>query len=136
MYKRQVRKGDVVTENQISILNQLGIMGTRVRFSQILGALLIALLFCGFTGVYVVTYYPNLLDSKGTALLASIVILSVVILRALALSLIHIFYLTDKDVVRHELVSRIVRAYEGFDEEAWKEEKISVPKGSGEKRKE
>lgn len=79
-----VRKGDVVTENQISILNQLGIMGTRVRFSQILGALLIALLFCGFTGVYVVTYYPNLLDSKGTALLASIVILSVVILRALA----------------------------------------------------
>jgi phosphate starvation-inducible PhoH-like protein len=49
---------------------------------------------------------------------------------------IEMVYLTDKDVVRHELVSRIVRAYEGFDEEAWKEEKISVPKGSGEKRKE
>ncbi len=79
-----IRKGDVVTENQISILNQLGIMGTRVRFSQISGAFLIALLFCGFTGVYVVMYYPNLLDNKGTALLASIVILSVVILRALA----------------------------------------------------
>ncbi len=49
---------------------------------------------------------------------------------------IEMVYLTDKDVVRHELVSRIVRAYESFDEEAWKEEKISVPKGSGEKWKE
>lgn len=32
-------------------------------------------------------------------------------------------YLTDRDVVRHELVSRIVRAYEAFDESIWKEEK-------------
>ncbi|QUL99594.1 MAG: PhoH family protein [Candidatus Fermentithermobacillus carboniphilus] len=32
-------------------------------------------------------------------------------------------YLTDRDVVRHELVSRIIRAYERFDEDAWKEEK-------------
>jgi len=32
-------------------------------------------------------------------------------------------YLTDRDVVRHELVSRIIRAYENFDETAWKEEK-------------
>ncbi len=35
-------------------------------------------------------------------------------------------YLTDKDVVRHELVSRIIRAYESFNEGAWKEEKSSV----------
>ncbi len=79
-----VRKGDVVTENQIAILQKLGIMGTRVRFSQISGAFLIALLFCGFTCVYVVTYYPDMLAKKSTALLASIVILSVVALRALA----------------------------------------------------
>ena len=45
-----------------------------------------------------------------------------------------IAYLTDKDVVRHELVSRIIRAYEEFDEDAWKEGKISAPKGTGEKR--
>ncbi len=32
-------------------------------------------------------------------------------------------YLTDRDVVRHELVSRIVRAYEKFDDEVWKESK-------------
>ncbi len=32
-------------------------------------------------------------------------------------------YLSDKDVVRHELVSRIVRAYAKFDDEAWKESK-------------
>ena len=43
-------------------------------------------------------------------------------------------YLTDKDVVRHELVSRIIRAYDSFDEEAWKEEKSGVPK-NGEARK-
>jgi phosphate starvation-inducible PhoH-like protein len=48
---------------------------------------------------------------------------------------IEIVYLTDKDVVRHELVSRIIRAYEEFDEEAWKEGKNSAPKGSGEVRK-
>jgi len=47
---------------------------------------------------------------------------------------IGIVYLTDKDVVRHELVSRIIRAYEEFDEDAWKEGKISAPKGTGEKR--
>ncbi len=47
---------------------------------------------------------------------------------------IGIVYLTDKDVVRHELVSRIIRAYEEFDEDAWKEGKMSAPKGSGEKR--
>ncbi|MGI6643340.1 MAG: PhoH family protein [Bacillota bacterium] len=33
-------------------------------------------------------------------------------------------YLTDRDVVRHELVSRIVRAYEKFDDVAWKESKL------------
>ncbi len=32
-------------------------------------------------------------------------------------------YLSDRDVVRHELVSRIVRAYEKFDDTAWKESK-------------
>jgi len=36
---------------------------------------------------------------------------------------IRFIYLTDRDVVRHELVSRIIRAYEGFDETSWKEEK-------------
>ncbi len=48
---------------------------------------------------------------------------------------IQMVYLTDRDVVRHELVSRIIRAYESFNEEAWKEEKSSVPKTSGERRK-
>jgi phosphate starvation-inducible PhoH-like protein len=47
---------------------------------------------------------------------------------------IEMVYLTDKDVVRHELVSRIIRAYDSFDEEAWKEEKSGVPK-NGEARK-
>ncbi|HHY12307.1 MAG TPA: phosphate starvation-inducible protein PhoH [Firmicutes bacterium] len=47
---------------------------------------------------------------------------------------IQMVHLTDRDVVRHELVSRIIRAYERFDEEAWKEEKTSVPKTSGENR--
>ncbi len=32
-------------------------------------------------------------------------------------------YLSDRDVVRHQLVSRIVRAYDKFDEMAWKEGK-------------
>lgn len=33
-------------------------------------------------------------------------------------------YLSDRDVVRHELVSKIVRAYDRFDEMAWKEGKV------------
>lgn len=32
-------------------------------------------------------------------------------------------YLSDRDVVRHELVSRIIRAYEKFEEMSWKEER-------------
>jgi phosphate starvation-inducible PhoH-like protein len=47
---------------------------------------------------------------------------------------IEMVYLTDRDVVRHELVSRIIRAYDSFDEEAWKEEKASAQK-NGESRK-
>ncbi|HHY12306.1 MAG TPA: HDIG domain-containing protein [Firmicutes bacterium] len=79
-----VRKGEVVTENHIVILEKLGIMGTRVRFSQISGAFLIALLFCGFTGVYLVSYYTHMLTPKNTALLASVVMLSILALKALA----------------------------------------------------
>lgn len=33
-----------------------------------------------------------------------------------------IVYLSDRDVVRHELVSRIIRAYEKYEKEGWTEE--------------
>ena len=44
------------------------------------------------------------------------------------------WFTSDKDVVRHELVSRIIRAYENFDEEVWEEEKTSVFKASEERQ--
>ena len=79
-----VRKGDIVTENQIVLLQKLGIMGARVRFSQISGAFLMALLFCGFTGVYTALYYGHMLNHGNTALLASVIMLSMIALKALA----------------------------------------------------
>ncbi|MGI6619867.1 MAG: HD family phosphohydrolase [Bacillota bacterium] len=78
-----VRKGEVVTENHIVLLEKLGIMGARVRFSQISGAFLIAVLFCGFAGVYLVTYHTDMLTPKNTALLSLVVILSLVALKVL-----------------------------------------------------
>jgi putative nucleotidyltransferase with HDIG domain len=78
-----VRKGDVVTENHIVLLEKLGIMGTRVRFSQISGAFLIALIFCGFIGVYLVSYHTEMLTPKNTALLALVIMGSLVVLKVL-----------------------------------------------------
>ena len=78
-----VRKGELVTENHIVLLEKLGIMGARVRFSQVSGAFLIALLFCGFTGVYLVTYHADALTPKNTALLALVIMLSLVVLKLL-----------------------------------------------------
>lgn len=78
-----VRKGEVVTENHIALLEKLGIMGARVRFSQISGAFLIAVLFCGFTGVYLATYHTEMLSPKNTALLALVIMLSLVVLKLL-----------------------------------------------------
>lgn len=79
-----VRKGETVTENHIIILEKLGLMGTRVRFTQVSGAFLISLIFCSFTAVYIVSYCSDMLTPKNTALLAFVVMLSMFALRVLA----------------------------------------------------
>ena len=74
-----VRKGDIVTEEQIAILEKMGMMGNTVRITEILGALLCSLIFCGLTAGYAITYNAELIDKKGVPLICSVVILSIVV---------------------------------------------------------
>ncbi|QUL99480.1 MAG: HDIG domain-containing protein [Candidatus Fermentithermobacillus carboniphilus] len=76
-----VRKGEVVSQDQIAILEKLGMVGPRVRFSAVSGAGLMALLFCGFIAVYLYLFYPDATDPKNSALLSSIVILSLLAIK-------------------------------------------------------
>ena len=78
-----VRRGDIVTEEQIAILEKMGMMGSSIRITEVLGALLSALIFCGFTAAYVGVYNTDLIEKKGIPLIASVVILSLVVLKIL-----------------------------------------------------
>ena len=74
-----VRKGDIVTEEQIAILEKMGMMGNTVRFTEILGALLCSIIFCGLTAGYAIDYNAEIIDKRGVPLICSVVILSIIV---------------------------------------------------------
>lgn len=78
-----VREGEIVTEDQIKILTKLGMIGTRVRFSMVAGALLMALCFVGFLVVYLKTFYEDVAIPSKALLAFSVIILSVLVVRGL-----------------------------------------------------
>ncbi len=73
-----VREGDIVTADQISILEELGMMGGRVRFTALSGAFVIALIVLGFLGVYLYIYHPDITSSEKLPLVACTIVLAVV----------------------------------------------------------
>lgn len=79
-----VRKGDIVTEEQIAILEKMGMTGKTVRITEILGAFLCSLIFCGLTAGYAITYNAEVIEEKGVPLICSVVILSVIVLKILS----------------------------------------------------
>ena len=42
----------------------MGMMGSSIRITEVLGALLSALIFCGFTAAYVGVYNTDLIEKK------------------------------------------------------------------------
>ncbi len=77
-----IREGDVVSDDQIAILQSLGMMGGRVRLTAIAGALLMSVLICGFLTGYVGIYHPDLVTSGKLPMLASAVIIGVLAVKA------------------------------------------------------
>lgn len=76
-----IRQGDIVTQEQIALLEKLGMMGARLRFSAVAGSFLMSLLVWGFIAASVFHYSPHLLSTGKTGLLACIAMLSVLVLR-------------------------------------------------------
>lgn len=79
-----IREGDVITGEQIALLEKLGMMGARVRFSAVMGSFLMSALVSGFIGVSVFHYSPSLVASGKAGLLSSTVILSVAALKGIS----------------------------------------------------
>lgn len=78
-----VREGEVVTDDQIAILEELGMMGGRVRFTALLGSFVVTLLILGFLGVYLYTYHPDMTapNSDKLPLVACTMVLAVVLVK-------------------------------------------------------
>jgi putative nucleotidyltransferase with HDIG domain len=80
-----VREGDIVTEDQMALLVELGMVGPRVRFSAVAGALLMSLLVLGVIYVYLRVHHPEVFGPGGKlAVLASVLMVSVVTIGGLA----------------------------------------------------
>lgn len=76
-----VREGDIVTADQISILEELGMMGGRVRFTALSGAFIVALIVLGFLGVYLYIYHPDITSSEKLPIVACTIVLAVVVVK-------------------------------------------------------
>lgn len=79
-----VRKGEVVTQNQIAILTKLGMVGSRVRFPAIAGSLALAIAVCGLILAYLWVFHPAALSPGKAGLIASVIMLSVLAIKGMA----------------------------------------------------
>ncbi len=72
-----VREGDIVTEDQIEILQDLGMMGGGVRYTALAGSFVIALMIAFFLGYYLHIYQADVVSSGKLPLVATTMILGV-----------------------------------------------------------
>jgi putative nucleotidyltransferase with HDIG domain len=79
-----VREGDIVTEEQMALLVELGMVGSRVRFSAVAGALLMSVIIVGVIYFYLRAHHPEVFGSQKLAVLASVVMVSVVTIGGMA----------------------------------------------------
>ena len=79
-----VREGDIVTEDQMAILVELGMVGSPLRFSAVAGALLMSVLVLGVLWGYLRIHHPDVFKSDKIAVLASVLIVSVVVIQGVA----------------------------------------------------
>jgi len=79
-----VKEGDIVSPEQIALMEKLGMMGSRIRLTSIAGSVIMALVLCGFISSYLYTYYSDITSQRNSALAASVVILSILALKAMS----------------------------------------------------
>jgi len=79
-----VREGDIVTEQQMALLVELGMVGPRVRFAAVAGACLMSALIIGVIYVYLRAHHPEVFGSQKLAVLASVLMVSVVTIGGMA----------------------------------------------------
>ena len=79
-----VREGDIVTDEQMAILEELGMVGPRVRFTAVAGALLMSALVIGIVYFYLRAHHPDVLGSQKVAVLSSVLMVSVVAIGGMA----------------------------------------------------
>ena len=68
-------------EDQMAILVELGMVGSPLRFSAVAGALLMSVLVLGVLWGYLRIHHPDVFKSDKIAVLASVLIVSVVVIR-------------------------------------------------------
>ena len=83
-----VRKGDVVTEADIEILERLGLQKSGINYYNISGRILISLILVLLLGFYFYKYQPDIWDDNSKLLLIELLIFIVVVL-AKILTLFH-----------------------------------------------
>lgn len=79
-----VREGDIVTADQMAILVELGMVGSRVRFSAVAGAFLMSGLILGILWGYLGIQHPDALTSGKIAVISSVTAVSVVLIEGMA----------------------------------------------------
>ncbi len=80
-----VRKGDLVAEEDIRILQDLGLLGSRSSYTTALGALMVLALMMALFGVYLYQYRRQVLTDEGhLALLALILVVVAGVVKALS----------------------------------------------------
>ena len=80
-----VRQGDLVTEEDIRVLQDLGLLGNRANYASALGVLLVLALMMALFGVYLYQYRRHvLLDEGHLALLGLILVVVAGVIKALS----------------------------------------------------
>lgn len=80
-----VRQGDLVTEEHVRVLQDLGLLRSRADYTSAIGILLVLMLMMALFGVYLYQYRPQLLKDDGhLALLGLILVVVAGVIKALS----------------------------------------------------
>ena len=75
-----IRKGEVVTSEDIAILNALGLKNPRINFSNIIGIIMITALFLSVFFFYLNYFYPDIYENINKLILLSIISIFIILL--------------------------------------------------------
>lgn len=80
-----IRKGDIVTSEDIAILNALGLQNPKINFSNIIGIILITTVCFSLLILYLNYYYPDIYKDINKLILLSIICIFIVLFAKITL---------------------------------------------------